>query len=164
MLLICIKLLWTFMLLQHFGVQLFNIFCLILDLCLWFLSRSKARLCIRVLISFLCKHRLLAGNPLLCVCENMWIKELLDDSERDQLQCLEDGGRVKSLSQLTVPSCGNSICTVESLTVVFAFHSSGMTCSGIFRHTDWSCSSVHSVNSLSAVLSFIWGKNSDFYS
>ncbi|KAG9281842.1 neurotrophic tyrosine kinase, receptor, type 2b [Astyanax mexicanus] len=48
---------------------------------------------------------LLSGNPLHCVCENMWIKAWLDDSERDQLQCLQHGGRVKSLYKLTVPSC-----------------------------------------------------------
>ncbi|XP_036436155.1 neurotrophic tyrosine kinase, receptor, type 2b [Colossoma macropomum] len=48
---------------------------------------------------------LLAGNPLRCACENMWIKAWLEDSERDQLQCLQEGGRVKTLSKLTVPSC-----------------------------------------------------------
>ncbi|KAI4902515.1 hypothetical protein NFI96_013141 [Prochilodus magdalenae] len=48
---------------------------------------------------------LLAGNPLRCACENMWIKIWLEDSERDQLQCLQEGGRAKSLSKLTVPSC-----------------------------------------------------------
>ncbi|KAK1787325.1 hypothetical protein P4O66_002826 [Electrophorus voltai] len=48
---------------------------------------------------------LLAGNPLQCVCENMWIKAWVDESERDQLQCMEEGGRVNALSKLTVPSC-----------------------------------------------------------
>ncbi|XP_066516418.1 neurotrophic tyrosine kinase, receptor, type 2b isoform X2 [Hoplias malabaricus] len=48
---------------------------------------------------------LLAGNPLQCVCANMWIKAWLDDSERDQLQCQQEGAGVKSLSKLTVPSC-----------------------------------------------------------
>ncbi|XP_062844612.1 neurotrophic tyrosine kinase, receptor, type 2b [Trichomycterus rosablanca] len=48
---------------------------------------------------------LLAGNPLQCTCENMWIKAWLEESERDQLQCLLDGGRLRTLSKLTVPSC-----------------------------------------------------------
>ncbi|XP_076868192.1 neurotrophic tyrosine kinase, receptor, type 2b isoform X2 [Brachyhypopomus gauderio] len=48
---------------------------------------------------------LLAGNPLQCACENMWIKAWLDESERDQLQCIQEEGRMKALSKFTVPSC-----------------------------------------------------------
>ncbi|KAF4072919.1 hypothetical protein AMELA_G00252880 [Ameiurus melas] len=48
---------------------------------------------------------LLAGNPLKCTCENMWIKSWLDLSERDQLQCRQESGRLRTLSNITVPSC-----------------------------------------------------------
>ncbi|XP_051750852.1 neurotrophic tyrosine kinase, receptor, type 2b [Ctenopharyngodon idella] len=48
---------------------------------------------------------LLSGNPLQCACENIWIKVWLDDSEREVLQCLQEGGRAKALSRLTLPSC-----------------------------------------------------------
>ncbi len=51
--------------------------------------------------------RLLSGNPLQCECKNIWIKVWLDDSEREGLQCLQEGGRAKALSRLTLPSCGN---------------------------------------------------------
>lgn len=52
--------------------------------------------------------RLLSGNPLQCACENIWIKVWLDESERESLQCLQEGGRAEFLSGLTLPSCGNS--------------------------------------------------------
>uniref|UniRef100_A0A673MPL5 Tyrosine-protein kinase receptor n=1 Tax=Sinocyclocheilus rhinocerous TaxID=307959 RepID=A0A673MPL5_9TELE len=51
--------------------------------------------------------RLLSGNPLQCECKNIWIKVWLDDSERDGLLCLQEGGKAKALSRLTLPSCGN---------------------------------------------------------
>lgn len=51
-------------------------------------------------------YRLLSGNPLQCACENIWIKVWLDDSEREGLQCLLEGGGAKALFRLTLPSCG----------------------------------------------------------
>ncbi|TSL28214.1 BDNF/NT-3 growth factors receptor [Bagarius yarrelli] len=48
---------------------------------------------------------LLSGNPLKCTCENMWIKSWLDLSERDQLRCRQKGGNLRTLFNITVPSC-----------------------------------------------------------
>ncbi|KAK2816201.1 hypothetical protein Q7C36_022472 [Tachysurus vachellii] len=48
---------------------------------------------------------LLAGNPLRCTCENIWIKSWLDLSERDQLRCRQEGGILRTFFNITVPSC-----------------------------------------------------------
>jgi len=38
----------------------------------------------------------------------------LDDSEREGLQCRLEGGGAKSLSRLTLPSCGNGTQTLNA--------------------------------------------------
>ncbi|XP_066567170.1 BDNF/NT-3 growth factors receptor isoform X2 [Amia ocellicauda] len=49
---------------------------------------------------------ILTGNPLQCSCENMWIKLWLgDETESQELVCLDDKNRKKSLSKLSSPEC-----------------------------------------------------------
>ncbi|XP_064833635.1 BDNF/NT-3 growth factors receptor-like [Oncorhynchus masou masou] len=52
---------------------------------------------------------LLSGNPLECVCENMWIKlrlqEDIDSSESQQLKCIDDLGVRRAISRLILPDC-----------------------------------------------------------
>ncbi|XP_062855342.1 neurotrophic tyrosine kinase, receptor, type 2a [Trichomycterus rosablanca] len=48
----------------------------------------------------------LSGNPLQCVCKNMWMKQWrVDDSEAAELVCVEDEGKRKPLSKLVLPNC-----------------------------------------------------------
>lgn len=60
---------------------------------------------------------LLSGNPLQCACENIWIKVWLDDSEREGLQCLQEGEQAKALFSLTLPSCEHPHVEVNPLVV-----------------------------------------------
>ncbi|KAM4634392.1 neurotrophic tyrosine kinase, receptor, type 2b [Polymixia lowei] len=49
---------------------------------------------------------LLSGNPLDCVCENLWIKlRLQDDIESQELTCIDDRGARKAFAKLTPPDC-----------------------------------------------------------
>ncbi|XP_053480345.1 neurotrophic tyrosine kinase, receptor, type 2a isoform X2 [Ictalurus furcatus] len=49
---------------------------------------------------------LLSGNPLQCSCENMWMKQGRgDESEAAELMCVEEGGKRRHLSKLTLPNC-----------------------------------------------------------
>ncbi|KAK9532538.1 hypothetical protein VZT92_009918 [Zoarces viviparus] len=49
---------------------------------------------------------LLSGNPLDCVCENLWIKlRLLEEADSPELTCLDDGGAPKAFATLTPPDC-----------------------------------------------------------
>lgn len=48
----------------------------------------------------------LSGNPLDCVCENMWIKlRLQDEIESQDLKCIDDGGVAQEFMNLTPPDC-----------------------------------------------------------
>ncbi|XP_056146387.1 neurotrophic tyrosine kinase, receptor, type 2b [Lampris incognitus] len=49
---------------------------------------------------------LLSGNPMECVCENLWIKlRLLDEIESQELKCIDDRGVQKAFAKLTPPDC-----------------------------------------------------------
>lgn len=51
---------------------------------------------------------LLSGNPLDCVCENMWIKlRLLEEADSQDLKCIDERGATKAFATLTPPDCGN---------------------------------------------------------
>ncbi|KAM9475145.1 BDNF/NT-3 growth factors receptor isoform 2-T2 [Clarias gariepinus] len=51
-------------------------------------------------------YLLLSGNPLQCSCENMWLKQWKgDESEAAELMCVEERGRRRHLSKLTLPNC-----------------------------------------------------------
>lgn len=51
---------------------------------------------------------LLSGNPLDCVCENLWIKlRLQEEIESQELRCTDDRGVTKAFASLTPPDCGN---------------------------------------------------------
>uniref|UniRef100_A0A4W6C5A3 Neurotrophic tyrosine kinase, receptor, type 2b n=1 Tax=Lates calcarifer TaxID=8187 RepID=A0A4W6C5A3_LATCA len=49
---------------------------------------------------------LLSGNPLDCVCENLWIKlRLQEESEGQELRCMDDRGETEAFVTLTPPDC-----------------------------------------------------------
>ncbi|KAL0965787.1 hypothetical protein UPYG_G00285700 [Umbra pygmaea] len=52
---------------------------------------------------------LLSGNPLRCVCENLWIKlrlqEDVESPEKEDLKCIDDRGKRKSISRISPPDC-----------------------------------------------------------
>ncbi|KAM9338135.1 neurotrophic tyrosine kinase, receptor, type 2b [Symphorus nematophorus] len=49
---------------------------------------------------------LLSGNPLDCVCENLWIKlRLLEDADGQDLKCTDDRGESQAFTTLTPPDC-----------------------------------------------------------
>ncbi|XP_029300823.1 LOW QUALITY PROTEIN: BDNF/NT-3 growth factors receptor-like [Cottoperca gobio] len=49
---------------------------------------------------------LLSGNPLDCVCENMWIKlRLLEESDSPDLKCIDERGAPKAFATLAPPDC-----------------------------------------------------------
>lgn len=54
---------------------------------------------------------LLSGNPLKCVCENMWIKlrlqEDIDSTESQELKCIDDKAVRRAISRFSPPDCGN---------------------------------------------------------
>lgn len=53
---------------------------------------------------------LLSGNPLGCVCDNLWIKlRLQEETDSQKLECIDDRGRMKTFAALTPPDCGNVI-------------------------------------------------------
>lgn len=58
------------------------------------------------LYAFTC-YRLLAGNPLQCSCENVWLKQWRGE-EAEELLCVEERGKRKALSTLTLPNCGKN--------------------------------------------------------
>lgn len=50
---------------------------------------------------------LLSGNPLDCVCENLWIKmRLLEESDSQDLKCTDDRGASQAFATLVPPDCG----------------------------------------------------------
>lgn len=57
---------------------------------------------------FVFSRLLLFGNPLDCVCENLWIKlRLLEEADGQDLQCTDDSGESHAFITLTPPDCGN---------------------------------------------------------
>ncbi|KAK6315582.1 BDNF/NT-3 growth factors receptor-like isoform X1 [Coregonus clupeaformis] len=52
---------------------------------------------------------LLSGNPLKCVCENMWIKlrlqEDIDSTESQELKCIDDRAVKRAISRFSPPDC-----------------------------------------------------------
>ncbi|XP_026209721.1 neurotrophic tyrosine kinase, receptor, type 2b [Anabas testudineus] len=49
---------------------------------------------------------LLTGNPLDCVCDNVWIKlRLQEETDGQELKCIDGRGVIKSLATLTPPDC-----------------------------------------------------------
>lgn len=59
---------------------------------------------------FLIYRLLLAGNPLDCICENLWIKlRLLEEADGQDLKCEDDRGVSQAFVTLTPPDCGNVI-------------------------------------------------------
>ncbi|XP_033981534.1 neurotrophic tyrosine kinase, receptor, type 2b isoform X4 [Trematomus bernacchii] len=49
---------------------------------------------------------LLSGNPLDCVCENLWIKmRILEDSEGPDPECMDERGVTQEFATLTPPDC-----------------------------------------------------------
>ncbi|XP_042250595.1 neurotrophic tyrosine kinase, receptor, type 2b isoform X5 [Thunnus maccoyii] len=49
---------------------------------------------------------LLYGNPLDCVCENLWIKlRLQEEIENQDLKCIDDRGLSRAIATLTPPDC-----------------------------------------------------------
>ncbi|CAB1448394.1 unnamed protein product [Pleuronectes platessa] len=48
----------------------------------------------------------LYGNPLDCICENLWIKlRLLEDMDGQDLKCMDDRGETTAFAKLTPPDC-----------------------------------------------------------
>lgn len=51
---------------------------------------------------------ILSGNPLECVCENLWIKmRILEDADSQDLRCYDDKGTSQAFITLMPPDCGN---------------------------------------------------------
>uniref|UniRef100_A0A673HE58 Tyrosine-protein kinase receptor n=1 Tax=Sinocyclocheilus rhinocerous TaxID=307959 RepID=A0A673HE58_9TELE len=50
------------------------------------------------------RNLLLAGNPLQCICENVWLKQWRGE-EAEDLLCVEEEGKRTALSTLTLPNC-----------------------------------------------------------
>lgn len=51
---------------------------------------------------------LLSGNPLDCVCENLWIKlRLLEEADSPDLKCTDNRGLSQAFITLSPPDCGN---------------------------------------------------------
>ncbi|KAM9820958.1 neurotrophic tyrosine kinase, receptor, type 2b [Neosynchiropus ocellatus] len=49
---------------------------------------------------------LLSGNPLDCVCENMWLKlRLQEEIDGQELKCVDGQGKAKAFTSLTPPDC-----------------------------------------------------------
>ncbi|KAG7241162.1 hypothetical protein INR49_025905 [Caranx melampygus] len=49
---------------------------------------------------------LLSGNPLDCICENLWIKlRLQEDGDGLELRCIDDRGETQAFATLTPPDC-----------------------------------------------------------
>ncbi|KAJ8413916.1 hypothetical protein AAFF_G00065140 [Aldrovandia affinis] len=77
---------------------------------------------------------LLSGNPLQCRCENVWIRQWLgEESDRQELDCVEDGGRRRPFSKLSLPDCASPtvklspsrISVVEGGSAVLVCHVAG---------------------------------------
>ncbi|XP_057212652.1 neurotrophic tyrosine kinase, receptor, type 2a isoform X1 [Triplophysa rosa] len=77
-------------------------------------------------------YLLLAGNPLQCSCENVWLKQWRGE-EAEELLCVLEGGNRRSLSTLTLPNCvlptvslrPSKITMLEELNVTLTCNTSG---------------------------------------
>lgn len=62
----------------------------------------------KLLMCFYFLRLLLSGNLLDCVCDNLWIKlRLQEETDSQELQCIDDRGKIKTFASLTPPDCGN---------------------------------------------------------
>nr|XP_055024190.1 neurotrophic tyrosine kinase, receptor, type 2a isoform X2 [Misgurnus anguillicaudatus] len=76
---------------------------------------------------------LLAGNPLQCSCDNVWLKHWKGE-EAEELLCVEEGGKRRSFSTLTLPNCAlpsvtltpTKVTMLEGLNVTLTCNTSGM--------------------------------------
>ncbi|KAM9810811.1 BDNF/NT-3 growth factors receptor [Neosynchiropus ocellatus] len=59
-------------------------------------------------------YLILAGNPLHCSCDNLWMKLWLgEEADTQDLRCIEEGGRRKLMSRLTIPNCELPVATLS---------------------------------------------------
>ncbi|XP_053725765.1 neurotrophic tyrosine kinase, receptor, type 2a isoform X2 [Synchiropus splendidus] len=59
-------------------------------------------------------YLILAGNPLHCSCDNLWMKLWLgEEADTQDLRCIEEGGRRKLMSRLTIPNCELPMATLS---------------------------------------------------
>lgn len=78
-------------------------------------------------------YLLLAGNPLQCSCDNVWLKHWKGE-EAEELLCVEEGGKRRSFSTLTLPNCAlpsvtlnpSKVTMLEGLNVTLTCNTSGM--------------------------------------
>ncbi|XP_065103791.1 BDNF/NT-3 growth factors receptor isoform X2 [Paramisgurnus dabryanus] len=78
-------------------------------------------------------YLLLAGNPLQCSCDNVWLKHWKGE-EAEELLCVEEGGKRRSFSTLTLPNCAlpsvtlnpSKVTMLEGLNVTLRCNTSGM--------------------------------------
>uniref|UniRef100_A0A3Q3VVZ7 Tyrosine-protein kinase receptor n=1 Tax=Mola mola TaxID=94237 RepID=A0A3Q3VVZ7_MOLML len=64
---------------------------------------------------------LLSGNPLDCVCENLWIKlRLLEEADSPDLKCTDNRGLSQAFITLSPPDCGNVMLKQVTLAVCSA--------------------------------------------
>ncbi|KAK7896492.1 hypothetical protein WMY93_021817 [Mugilogobius chulae] len=60
----------------------------------------------------------LSGNPLECVCENLWIKlRLQEEMESQELKCVDEKGEPQDFFNLTPPDCKIPVVVVAPTTV-----------------------------------------------
>uniref|UniRef100_UPI003F49970F BDNF/NT-3 growth factors receptor isoform 6 precursor n=1 Tax=Danio rerio TaxID=7955 RepID=UPI003F49970F len=78
-------------------------------------------------------YLLLAGNPLQCLCDNMWLKQWRVE-EAEELLCVEEGGKRRALATLTLPDCvlptvtltPTNVTMKKGLNVTLTCNTSGM--------------------------------------
>ncbi|XP_056319020.1 neurotrophic tyrosine kinase, receptor, type 2a [Danio aesculapii] len=78
-------------------------------------------------------YLLLAGNPLQCSCDNMWLKQWRVE-EAEELLCMEEGGKWRALATLKLPDCvlptvtltPTNVTIKKGLNVTLTCNTSGM--------------------------------------
>uniref|UniRef100_A0A8C6SCC0 Tyrosine-protein kinase receptor n=1 Tax=Neogobius melanostomus TaxID=47308 RepID=A0A8C6SCC0_9GOBI len=65
--------------------------------------------CLRIIFTSFFSRLFLSGNPLNCVCENLWIKlRPQEEIESQELKCIDEGGVASDFISLTPPDCSNA--------------------------------------------------------